>query len=159
MSYLGFVPSLFGDPTPSPSAAAPIAADSSPSSWAYSSVSTFGVRYNPPLSNLTTLQGVEALVEGSDMSMVREGGDFSAGDAWAEREGRRRRYEDKRVGGTIVVHFIKKNPWFLETALALLEGDEQTLHEKERGVEVVEPVGSSLGAPSRVVAVPFGRKP
>lgn len=26
----------------------------------------------------------------------------------------------------MVVHFIKKNMWYLETALALLEGDDET---------------------------------
>jgi hypothetical protein len=44
-----------------------------PSAWAHSSVSTFGVRYVPPIPDLTTFQSVEALVEGSDMSMIREG--------------------------------------------------------------------------------------
>lgn len=132
LSYLGSVPTLFGDPSPAaPSVAAPIGNDaSSPTSWAYSSVSTFGVRYDPPLSNLTTLQSIEALVEGSNMSLLKENSDYSAEDAWLAREGRRRRYEDQRVGGTIVVHFIKKNPWFLETALALLEGDEETARER-----------------------------
>jgi hypothetical protein len=43
--------------------------------------------------------------------------------AWRNREGRITRYESKRVGGTVVVHFIKKHMWFLETALAFLEGD------------------------------------
>lgn len=49
-----------------------------------------------------------------------------------QREGRRTRYENKRVGGTVVVHFIKKNMWFLEAALALLEGDEETELDKSR---------------------------
>lgn len=44
-----------------------------PAAWAHSSVSTFGVRYTPPLPELTSTQSVEALVEGSDMSMIREG--------------------------------------------------------------------------------------
>lgn len=44
--------------------------------------------------------------------------------AWARREGRKTRYQGQRLGGTVVVHFLKKNMWFLETALALLEGDE-----------------------------------
>jgi hypothetical protein len=43
--------------------------------------------------------------------------------AWRAREGRITRYQNKRVGGTVVVHFIKKHMWFLETALAFLEGD------------------------------------
>jgi hypothetical protein len=39
----------------------------------HSSVSTFGVRYYPPLPDLSSAHGVEALVEGSKMSMLREG--------------------------------------------------------------------------------------
>jgi hypothetical protein len=46
--------------------------------------------------------------------------------AWVHREGRQRRYNGLRVGGTVAVHFIKKHVWFLETALALLEGDEKS---------------------------------
>ena len=44
-----------------------------PSAWAHSSVSTFGLRYDPPLPDLSPAHGVEALVEGSEMSMLREG--------------------------------------------------------------------------------------
>jgi len=44
-----------------------------PSSWAYSSVSTFGVRYAAPLPDLPTKFTVEAMVEGSDMSLIGEG--------------------------------------------------------------------------------------
>ncbi|KAJ7092701.1 hypothetical protein C8R44DRAFT_844200 [Mycena epipterygia] len=95
-----------------------------PSDWAYSSVSTFGVRYAPPIPDLTIPQSVEALVEGSEMSTLREGNPKTPEYAWAHREGRKTRYLGRRVGGTVVVHFIKKNMWFLETALALLEGDE-----------------------------------
>ncbi|KII86467.1 glycosyltransferase family 31 protein [Plicaturopsis crispa FD-325 SS-3] len=97
-----------------------------PSAWAHSSVSTFGVRYQAPLSELTPWQSVQALVEGSDMSMLREGVPMTPEYAWLHREGRKKQYEDKRVGGTVVVHFIKKNMWYLETALAMLEGDEQS---------------------------------
>jgi hypothetical protein len=50
--------------------------------------------------------------------------------AWTHREGRQKRYEGKRVGGTVVVHFIKKNMWFMEAALALLEGEEYSEAEK-----------------------------
>ncbi|KAJ7630913.1 glycosyltransferase family 31 protein [Roridomyces roridus] len=97
-----------------------------PSDWAYSSVSTFGVRYSPPGPELNISQSVEALVEGSEMSTLREGSAKTPDYAWARREGRKTRYQGMRVGGTVVVHFIKKNMWFLETALALLEGDEVT---------------------------------
>lgn len=44
-----------------------------PSSWAQSSVSTFGVRYQQPVQDMTLAESVEALVEGSDMSRLREG--------------------------------------------------------------------------------------
>jgi hypothetical protein len=44
-----------------------------PLAWAHSSVSTFGVRYSPPIQDMPLWHSVEALVEGSDMSMLREG--------------------------------------------------------------------------------------
>ena len=36
------------------------------------------------------------------------------------------------------MHFIKKNMWFLETALAMLEGDDVTEAEKEKAREHVK---------------------
>ncbi|KAJ8522594.1 hypothetical protein ONZ45_g859 [Pleurotus djamor] len=106
-----------------------------PSEWAHSSVSTFGARYAPPIPELTIPQSVEALVEGSDMSMLREGSPMTPEYAMIHREGRRKRYEGKRVGGTVVVHFIKKNFWYMETALAFLEGEELSEAERYRKVE------------------------
>jgi hypothetical protein len=106
-----------------------------PPAWAASSVQTFGVRYKPPVSNLTPQQAVEALVEGAQMSLLVEGGETTAEYAWKEREGRNQRYEGKRVGGTVAVHFAKTNAWFLETALAMLEGDEVTELESYKGDE------------------------
>lgn len=50
--------------------------------------------------------------------------------AWTHREGRKARYEGNRVGGTVVVHFIKKNMWYLETAIAMLEGEEESESER-----------------------------
>lgn len=44
-----------------------------PSSWARSSVSTFGVHYQQPVQDMTLVESVEALVEGSEMSKLREG--------------------------------------------------------------------------------------
>jgi hypothetical protein len=58
---------VFNNPSPA------VGGTPTPSAWAYSSVSTFGVRYTPPLPDLSTTHSVEALVEGSDMSMIREG--------------------------------------------------------------------------------------
>ncbi|EIN13776.1 hypothetical protein PUNSTDRAFT_129444 [Punctularia strigosozonata HHB-11173 SS5] len=123
MSYLGkSAQDILGSPwVPAIAVNAP-----TPPQWAHSSVSTFGVRYNEPVWNLTTAQSVEAMVEGSSMSMLQNGSPMTPEYAFARREGRRKRYEGARVGGTVVVHFIKKHMWFLETALALLEGDEVT---------------------------------
>jgi len=108
----------------------PVLSNGLPASWATSTVSNFGSRYNPPLTELSMIHSVEALVEGSDMSQLREGSPMSPEYAWRNREGRLARYEGKRVGGTVVVHFIKKNMWYLETALALLEGDDHSEAEK-----------------------------
>jgi len=56
-----------------------VGSDVSGHTLSHSSVSTFGVRYNPPLpaSDLSPAHGVEALVEGSKMSMLREGAFYS----------------------------------------------------------------------------------
>ncbi len=44
-----------------------------PERWARSTVSTFGTRYVPPYPGLSLEHSVEGLVEGSQMSLVREG--------------------------------------------------------------------------------------
>jgi hypothetical protein len=44
-----------------------------PAGWAFSTVSKFGSRSNQPPTELSTTHSVEALVEGSDMSRLREG--------------------------------------------------------------------------------------
>ena len=65
--------------------------------------------------------------------------------AWAHREGRNTRYDNKRVGGTVCVHFIKKNMWFLETALAFLETQDMTefeMHPSGPDREEGEPIPS-----------------
>lgn len=108
----------------------------------HSTVSQWHVKYQPPVSGLSTRQSVEALVEGSAMSKLpkersNSGGKLVDGQltpqqAWERREGRRTQYEGKRVGGTVVVHFIKKHAWYLETALALLDGEEVTDFERSQ---------------------------
>lgn len=97
-----------------------------PPSWVRSTVTTFHVRYTPPVPDLPLNYSVEALVEGSEMSRLTKRNATMADMAWRTREGRARRYQGKRVGGTTVVHSIKKHMWFLEAAAALLEGDEYT---------------------------------
>jgi hypothetical protein len=76
--------------------------------------------------------------------------------AWTHREGRRVRYEGQRVGGTIVVHFIKKHMWYLETALALLEGEEQSeseRYESSRAIEALQPHSRPYRQGSGVMAL------
>lgn len=107
------------------------------SSLTYSSVSQFGTRYTPPAESLTPMESIEALVEGSAMSKVASSHYFddlllapsealkrAVIRAWLGREGRRVRYEGKKLGGTVLVHFLKKNEWWEEATLALLGGDE-----------------------------------
>lgn len=103
-----------------------------PEEWVKSSVTAWHVRYAAPISNMTSSQSIEALVEGSPMSKLRESDHASVGSAYQRREGRNTRYEGKRLGGTIMVHFIKKHMWFLEAALALLGGDDVTELERDR---------------------------
>ena len=54
------------------------------------------------------------------------GNTTASDEAWRNREGRVKRYQGKRVGGTTIVHSIKKHMWFLEAAYALLEGEDYT---------------------------------
>lgn len=75
--------------------------------------------------------------------------------AWAHREGRNTRYDNKRVGGTICVHFIKKNMWFLETALTFLEMQDTTeLEIHPSGPNGEENELPSLGSSNREVKKP-----
>lgn len=61
------------------------------------------------------------------------------------------RYEGRRVGGTVVVHFIKKNMWFLETATAFLHGDDATPAESAPyPEESSEPPAQDLDDPARL---------
>ncbi|KAJ8454975.1 hypothetical protein ONZ51_g12714 [Trametes cubensis] len=130
-----------------------------PEKWSHSTVSRFGSRYSPPPGDLSLDYSVEALVEGSDMSMVHDDGSLSADLAWKYREGRRKRYAGQRIGGTVVVHFIKKNMWFLETAAALLHGEDMTplerALEQARATEAAESEDTGV-SPSVSAGVPSG---
>ena len=77
--------------------------------------------------------------------------------AWTHREGRITRYNGKRVGGTICVHFIKKNMWFLETALAFLETQDTTeleMRPSEPDEEENEPTSPGTGIPDSKASRP-----
>ena len=125
----------------------------------YSSVSKWGTAYRAPVPDLSTGEAIEALVEGSPLSQLRDH-HLSHGnqqaysktpitrqkvrEAYAKRPTREERFlgdKDER-GGTVVVHYIKKNDWFVETMVAMLgTADEQGVW--HRGV------GTGLGALER----------
>jgi hypothetical protein len=70
---------------------------------------------------------------------------FETDYTWKHREGQVKRYETKRVGGTVTVHFIKKHAWFLETALAFLETDDYSESELERVSGDIDKENLNLG--------------
>ncbi|WWD21953.1 hypothetical protein CI109_106441 [Kwoniella shandongensis] len=133
---------------------------------AYSTVSKFGVAYRPPTNEMTAVEQVEALIEGSPLSKLREEmkhSNSAMGDqtpqqiysklenirqkidkAFSVRPSRKDRFmgDENERGGTVVVHYIKKQDWFIETMIALLgTADEQSVW--HRGV------GMGLGALER----------
>lgn len=104
---------------------------------AYSTVSKFGARYIPPSDDLTVAQEVEALIEGSEMSLLARRPDIPPGERskkpgsvdrhlieeiYERRPTRLQRFREDpgERGGTAIVHYIKRPEWFMETALALL---------------------------------------
>ncbi len=122
---------------------------------AYSTVSKWGKRYTPLASDLDTPQSVEALVEGSEMSLLDPASrrnnrsylshlltpfyhlfaSFTQGDdtlpiaeaIYDRRPSRQERYNHDPMerGGTVIVHYIKRQSWFMETAMALLGHNEK----------------------------------
>jgi hypothetical protein len=130
---------------------------------AFSTVSRFGRSYRPLLPNLSAGEEVEALIEGSEISLVRmrnqtipnsvsrhtsnshshseryQNRDSATGSGdthvkpeitlrewistlYTARPSRLQRFlgDSEERGGTVVVHYIKKDEWFAETWLALL---------------------------------------
>ncbi|KAG8706979.1 hypothetical protein FRC11_007788 [Ceratobasidium sp. 423] len=116
--------------------------------YSWSSVTGASLGYLPSrLRNLTLAMEVEALIEGSALSeelsprrrgkyenhangyapevpgnqergMVSQWGRIQA--AYDLKQDLQTRYLGKNLGGTVVVHYVKKEEWFLETSLALL---------------------------------------
>ena len=104
----------------------------------YSTVSKFGVNYRPFHQGMSATERIEALVEGSDVSKIRD--ERIHGQAALEplptrvsrlygtRPSREERFmnDSEETGGTVVVHYIKKPEWFVETMIAMLgTADEQ----------------------------------
>lgn len=103
----------------------------------FSTVSTFGSAYRPPSASMSPMQEVEALVESSPLSRLKDYAGLRPNvpeaelvkQLYTERPKREELYRNnpKEYGGTVVVHFIKRNDWFMETALALLGPHEELL--------------------------------
>ncbi|WVN88896.1 uncharacterized protein L203_104111 [Cryptococcus depauperatus CBS 7841] len=111
---------------------------------AYSTVSKFGVTYRPLADDLSAGQQVEALVEGSPLSLLREERlekldetqrqTFSKTEnirqkinrLYTSRPSRQSRFlnDPEERGGTVIIHYVKKAEWFVETIVAMLGGPE-----------------------------------
>jgi len=109
---------------------------------AYSTVSRFGISYKPPSSDMSATEEVEALVEGSPLSLLSANTSYSRSPGhakhqafskvesirhgihrtFASRPSRTERFlgDPEEGGGTVVVHYIKKPDWFVETMIAFL---------------------------------------
>jgi hypothetical protein len=48
-----------------------------PPNWVLSSVSTFQVRYTPPVQGFALNHSIEALIEGTEMSKMKQSGSFA----------------------------------------------------------------------------------
>lgn len=126
---------------------------------AYSTVSKFGTAYRPFSNDMSAVEQVEALVEGSPLSRLNEDEIFSSSRSiqqafspaesirqkidrlYSSRPTRIERFlgDEEERGGTVVVHYIKKAEWFVETMIAML-GTAEEQRVWHRGV------GSGLGA-------------
>lgn len=108
----------------------------------YSSVSRFKTIFRPMVHDLSAGESVESLIEGSQLSLLdphhhhKHNGkprpnpaEFRADirQVYAQRPSRKERFmnDERELGGTVVIHYIKKPEWFVETWLALLGGVEE----------------------------------
>jgi hypothetical protein len=76
---------------------------------------------------MSTRERVEALVEGSPMSQIQRQAQPQSlkqrvTQAWKEKPTRKERFlgDEEERGGTVVVHYIKTQEWFVETMIAML---------------------------------------
>jgi hypothetical protein len=88
--------------------------------YTYKTATHWPTRYRPPRENLTLAQSMDALVEGSTMSLLAPGQDAQA--VWEAREKWADRYRGEKVGGSVVVHYVKRREWWLECVEVLLGG-------------------------------------
>lgn len=126
----------------------------------YSSVSRFKTPFRPMVHDLTAGESVESLIEGSQLSLLdphhhgrgkprRNPAELRAEvrQVYSERPSRKERFlnDERELGGTVVIHYIKKSEWFVETWLALLGGveeeDGRVLPAQDEGVLVGKGIG------------------
>jgi hypothetical protein len=112
----------------------------------YSTVSRFNTLFRPMAHDLSAGESVESLIEGSQLSLLdprsrsksRSGSETERKankksplalradirQVYADRPSRQERFlhDERELGGTVVIHYIKKAEWFVETWLALLGG-------------------------------------
>jgi hypothetical protein len=111
----------------------------------YSTVSRFKTIFRPMVHDLSAGESVESLIEGSQLSLLdphhhhhhhldgnkprKNPAELRADirQVYAERPSRQERFlnDERELGGTVVIHYIKKPEWFVETWLALLGGVEE----------------------------------
>ena len=109
---------------------------------AYSTVSKFGSAFRR-LPVASAMERVESLIEGSPLSQLRDYPQAAAlldghttgmtlrqkiGRLFAMRPTRNERFLGDKLerGGTVVVHYIKRKEWFIETMIALLGTAEES---------------------------------
>ncbi|CAE6443023.1 unnamed protein product [Rhizoctonia solani] len=88
--------------------------------YTYKTATHWPTRYVPPRSNLTLPQAMEALVEGSGMSLLTP--DQDAQQVFDRRESWEEKFKGAKVGGSVVVHYVKRREWWLECVEVLLGG-------------------------------------
>ncbi|CUA68960.1 hypothetical protein RSOLAG22IIIB_13877 [Rhizoctonia solani] len=88
--------------------------------YSYNTATHWPTRYVPPRSNLTLPQAMEALIEGSGMSLLTA--DQDPDEVYARRESWEEKYRGAKVGGSVVVHYVKRREWWLECVEVLLGG-------------------------------------
>jgi hypothetical protein len=126
----------------------------------YSTVARFKTIFRPMVHDLSAGESVESLIEGSQLSLLdphhhghgkprRNPAELRADvrQVYSERPSRKERFlnDERELGGTVVIHYIKKPEWFVETWLALLGGveeeDGRVLPSQAEGVQVNKGVG------------------
>ncbi|KAH7335539.1 hypothetical protein B0J17DRAFT_670562 [Rhizoctonia solani] len=88
--------------------------------YTYKTATHWPTRYVPPRSNLTLPQAMEALVEGSGMSLLAP--DQDPQEVFERRESWEEKFRGGKVGGSVVVHYVKRREWWFECVEVLLGG-------------------------------------